>query len=80
MRDFDHTFFQNRACKYFPCHKGVDEEDFNCLFCYCPLYFLGERCGGDFSYTESGIKNCKSCTRPHGNDGYGYITGKLKEK
>lgn len=31
-----HRFFENRECKYFPCHKGL--EDFNCLFCYCPLY------------------------------------------
>ena len=30
-------FFQNRPCEYFPCHKGIPEEAFNCLFCYCPL-------------------------------------------
>ena len=28
-----YQFIQNRACEYFPCHKGVAEEDFNCLFC-----------------------------------------------
>ena len=33
-----YTWFQNRECEYFPCHKGVREEEFNCLFCYCPLY------------------------------------------
>ena len=33
-----YNFFQNKECEYFPCHKGVKEEDFNCLFCYCPLY------------------------------------------
>ena len=33
-----YKFFQNKKCEYFPCHKGIPEEDFNCLFCYCPLY------------------------------------------
>ena len=41
-------FFTNSECPYFPCHEGVDPDDFNCLFCYCPLYFLREKCGGDF--------------------------------
>ena len=25
-----YKFFQNRQCEYFPCHKGIPEEDFNC--------------------------------------------------
>ena len=62
------TFFSNRACKYFPCHEGVDEADFNCLFCYCPLYALGPDCGGNFTYTEKGRKNCKNCALPHVRD------------
>ena len=33
-----YTWFQNRDCEYFPCHDDVREEEFNCLFCYCPLY------------------------------------------
>ena len=41
MFDKQYAFFQHRACEFFPCHKGVPEEDFNCLFCYCPLYALG---------------------------------------
>lgn len=41
-----YKFFQNRECEYFPCHKTNDPEHFNCLFCFCPLYALGERCGG----------------------------------
>ena len=59
------TFFRNVDCAYFPCHEGVDEARFNCLFCYCPLYALGPDCGGDFSYTPSGIKDCSGCTRLH---------------
>ena len=62
------SFFSNRACKYFPCHEGVAEEDFNCLFCYCPLYALGPDCGGNFTYTDKGRKNCKECNVPHVRD------------
>lgn len=61
----DGSFFQNRACKSFPCHKSVPEAEFNCLFCYCPLYALGEKCGGNFHYTEKGVKSCVDCNFPH---------------
>lgn len=60
-----HKFYQNKTCAYFPCHSGADPESFNCLFCYCPLYALGERCGGDFCYTAAGIKDCSACMIPH---------------
>ena len=65
-----YKFFQNRDCEYFPCHKGVEASEFNCLFCYCPLYAMAERCGGCFSYTESGIKDCSACVRPHIRQNY----------
>ena len=68
-----HQFFQNRECKYFPCHKGIDEEEFNCLFCYCPLYALGDQCGGGFRYTKDGYKDCSSCQIPHKRENYGKI-------
>ena len=54
MANYD--FFQNRECEYFPCHTGLDPEEFNCLFCYCPLYALKDKCGGNFRYTKNGIK------------------------
>ena len=47
MANYD--FFQNKECEYFPCHKNADKESFNCLFCYCPLYCLGDKCGGNFT-------------------------------
>ena len=56
-----YSFFQNRVCEYFPCHDTEKPEDFNCLFCYCPLYALGDRCGGGFQYTEKGVKDCTKC-------------------
>ena len=68
-----YKFFQNRQCEFFPCHKGVSEDDFNCLFCYCPLYALGDRCGGSFTYAESGIKDCSRCVRPHLRENYDKI-------
>ncbi|MGI6002847.1 MAG: cysteine-rich small domain-containing protein [Lachnospiraceae bacterium] len=72
------TFFANRACRYFPCHRGIPEEDFNCLFCYCPLYMLGRDCGGDYQYLENGIKSCMNCSRPHDPARYGEITDRLR--
>lgn len=74
-----YSFFCNWACEYFPCHPTDDPENFNCLFCYCPLYALGPDCGGNFSYTESGVKDCTRCTLPHRRDNYGYITSKFQE-
>ena len=59
------TFFANTACRWFPCHETADPERFNCLFCFCPLYPLGEACGGDFAYTPSGVKDCSACLLPH---------------
>ncbi len=72
-----YSFYQNRECEYFPCHKGADEETFSCLFCYCPLYALGENCGGSFTYTASGIKDCSGCLRPHKQQNYQEITAAM---
>lgn len=69
----EYAYFCHRRCEAFPCHKGIAEEEFNCLFCYCPLYALGSKCGGAFRYTENGIKDCSLCTFPHRRDNYGKI-------
>ena len=74
-----YRFFQNRDCKYFPCHKVKDETEFNCLFCYCPLYTLGDRCGGKFVYLENGTKDCSACMIPHSAGGYDYVIGKYND-
>ena len=66
----DYSFFQNKACAHFPCHECADRENFNCLFCYCPLYALGDRCGGNFTYLPNGIKDCSNCLRPHKRENY----------
>ena len=74
-----YAFFQNRDCEFFPCHEGVAEADFNCLFCYCPLYALGEGCGGAFRYTESGIKSCEDCGFPHKRENYDALLARFGE-
>lgn len=73
-----YRYFKNNECKYFPCHKVNNTENFNCLFCYCPLYFLGDKCGGKFSFYNE-IKDCSECLIPHSPNGYDYIINKIKE-
>lgn len=73
MTKNSYRFFANKDCKYYPCHKGLDE--LNCLFCYCPMYRL-EKCPGNPSYIEKSgkrIKNCTDCTFPHKAENYDKI-------
>ncbi len=73
----NYKFFQHKDCEFFPCHETTDKENFNCLFCYCPLYALGESCGGNYSYTSGGVKDCSKCLIPHRRAGYEYIMKKF---
>ena len=73
------SFFQNKQCEYFPCHEGVPEDQFNCLFCYCPLYALGKKCGGNCQYTEDGCKDCSHCTFPHWHKHYLTLLSRYEE-
>ena len=77
MANYD--FFQNKECEYFPCHQNADSECFSCLFCYCPLYALGDKCGGNFTYLENGIKDCSACLKPHRRENYNKIMEKMPE-
>ena len=74
-----YDFFQNRECEYFPCHEGADPDNFNCLFCFCPLYALGDRCSGGFTYMEQGIKDCSKCLKPHRRENFEKIMEKMPE-
>ena len=74
-----YKFFENKECEYFPCHKTNDPDNFNCLFCYCPLYALKDKCGGNFRYTDNGIKDCSNCFLPHRRDNYDYIIRKFQD-
>ncbi len=77
MANYD--FFQHKQCEYFPCHENADPETFNCLFCYCPLYPLGDQCGGDFTYTADGLKDCSNCLRPHRRENYDSICKQMEK-
>jgi len=74
----NYKFNQNNKCEYFPCHKTKNKDDFNCLFCYCPLYVLKDKCGGNFKYTH-GVKDCSDCLVPHSIGGYEHIMAKMEE-
>ena len=67
------SFFSHKDCEYFPCHSGVAPEEFNCLFCYCPLYALGKDCGGAYVILENGMKDCSRCTLPHRRENAGFV-------
>ena len=82
--DNSSEFFSNTACKYFPCHEGL--KDFNCMFCYCPMYTY-RKCLGNPKFIEKNgkeIKVCSDCTFPHRPENYQlimtFLTDKLKEQ
>jgi len=73
----NYKFCQNKSCEFLPCHEGVAEEGFSCLFCFCPLYELDD-CGGNYTILEDGTKDCSDCNLPHQREGYDYIIKKLQ--
>ena len=74
-----YSFFQHRQCEYFPCHKGIPEDEFNCLFCYCPLYALGKACEGDCTYNSVGNKDCSECLIPHRRENFDKIISRYDD-
>ena len=72
------SYFCNTQCECFPCHN-TNETDFNCLFCYCPLFDYPD-CGGNYTYLENGCKDCSACTFPHRKENYGLMIERLREK
>ena len=71
-----YKFFSHTECDFYPCHEVKEGAKFNCLFCYCPLYALGDKCGGNYKYMEDGTKDCSKCLVPHGEKAYDYIISK----
>jgi Zn-finger protein len=74
-----YKFFQHRNCEFFPCHQTNDPDNFNCLFCYCPLYALGTSCGGNYKITENGFKDCSGCMFPHVRDNYAKVNARFQD-
>ena len=80
MREPSHAFFANTACKYYPCHDGIEE--INCLFCFCPLYRL-ENCPGSprmIEFSGRQIKDCSACTFPHRAENYEKVLACLRTR
>lgn len=75
----NYRYFSHKECEYFPCHAGADPENFNCLFCYCPFYLLGDQCGGNFRYLSTGTKDCTDCLYPHLRENYNEITARYQD-
>lgn len=71
-----YKYFSNKSCQYYPCHNTKKPDEFNCLFCYCPLYRI-EDCGGNYTILKNEIKDCSNCMIPHSANGYDYIISKL---
>ena len=76
--DASHRYFCNDRCQYFPCHQGLAPHEFNCLFCFCPLYFL-TACGGNHTWRQ-GVKDCSACLKPHRPGGYDQIMAQLRQE
>ena len=74
---YSSSFFQNRNCEYFPCHQVEDTENFNCMFCFCPLYHM-KNCSGNPCWLSNGVKDCSGCTLPHRD--YNAVISMLKEE
>ena len=72
-----HKFFANKGCRYYPCHEM--EGELNCLFCYCPLYYL-YNCGGDYTYTKKGVKDCFGCLKIHEENSWEFVQRRLMEE
>ena len=76
--DNSDRFFANTECRFYPCHRGIEE--INCLFCYCPLYHM-EDCPGDPAFIEKDgrrIKVCTDCTFPHRAENYDAVIETLR--
>lgn len=72
-----YKFFNNDACEYFPCHKVNVPDEFNCKYCYCPLYLL--ECDGNYQISND-VKDCSNCLIPHRPDADKHINGVLMKK
>ena len=80
MTKMTHAFFANTACRYYPCHEGIEE--INCLFCFCPLYHLPV-CPGRATVLKTGgkiIRDCSLCTYPHQAENYDAVMAWLSAR
>lgn len=74
----NYKFFLHKECEFFPCHKDIIEKNFNCIFCYCPLYEYDD-CGGNYKILDNGIKDCSKCKFVHNRKNYDDVIEKIRE-
>ncbi|NBH13771.1 metal-binding protein [Lachnospiraceae bacterium] len=78
-----YKYFKNEDCQYYPCHRNMQGESFNCLFCFCPMNPYAD-CLGAPAYIVSSagnrIKDCSGCTFPHEPQHYEAIMEFLRSK
>jgi hypothetical protein len=70
MPENSYRFFQNKGCVYFPCHKGIATEKFNCMYCFCPQYLIRDCVGNPIWLESNGLKDCSKCLVNHGPNSY----------
>lgn len=54
----------NIGCKFFPCHKGLED----CTFCYCPFYPCLNNNRGNYVYSKRlkrDVWSCQDCSWIH---------------
>ena len=55
-------FKLDTECKFYPCHKGLED----CTFCYCPIYPCGYEEFGKFIEGKNGkVWDCSDCVVFH---------------
>jgi len=80
--DNSYKYYENKGCMFFPCHPGLYKNKglHNCLFCYCPLFFIDD-CGGNFINIDrpdgTVMKDCSPCTKNHGENSHEFVVRKL---
>ena len=72
--------FTNTNCEFYPCHDiNQSKYQFNCMFCFCPLYFLD--CPGNYQWIEDHqelVKDCSNCKLPHlGKNGHQFVVNNI---
>ncbi len=81
--EHSYKYFKNENCQYYPCHRGMRTEAFNCLFCFCPMNPYDD-CTGTPHMIQSSkggwIKDCSKCTFPHEPQHYEAIMEFLRSK
>jgi Zn-finger protein len=70
----------NKYCKFYPCHKDLQD----CTFCYCPFYPCKNPAnGGKFvvsSKSKRKIWSCENCTWIHQKKVVNRIIKLIKDK